>query len=256
AAQLHLRARQHDGLAAELPHADIERHPGAGRRPLEDHRKRLAFERLLRLLVRLQPRLEGGARSQHAAQVGQRERADIEEMPRLLAHCPATRFNSPADSATQARSSIAMDSSISASLTINGGRKRTTLSPAPTVSSFCPRNAVTRSAAGTTALTPISRPSPRTSEMMSPWRSMTEASFCLSKSDIFLTRSKKPGLSMTSSTAFAAAIARGLPPKVEPCEPGVIPAAASAVARQAPIGKPPPSALASGMTSGVTPSRL
>ena len=61
---------------------------------------------------------------------------------------------------------------------------------------------------------------------------------------------------MTSSTALAAAIASGLPPKVEPCEPGVMPAAASAVARHAPIGKPPPSALASDITSGVTPRRL
>ena len=61
---------------------------------------------------------------------------------------------------------------------------------------------------------------------------------------------------MTSSTALAAATASGLPPKVEPCEPGVMPAAASAVARQAPIGKPPPSALASDIMSGVTPRRL
>ena len=56
-------------------------------------------------------------------------------------------------------------------------------------------------------------------------------SFCLSSSDIFCTCSKKPGFSMTSSTALAAAIASGLPPKVEPCEPGVMPDAASAVAR-------------------------
>ena len=72
----------------------------------------------------------------------------------------------------------------------------------------------------------------------------------MSSSDIFCTWSKKPGFSMTSSTALAAAIASGLPPKVEPCEPGVMPEAASAVARHAPIGKPPPSALASDITSG------
>ena len=78
----------------------------------------------------------------------------------------------------------------------------------------------------------------------------------MSSSDIFCACSKKPGSSMTSSTALAAATASGLPPKVEPCEPGVMPDAASAVARQAPIGKPPPSAFASDMTSGVTPRRL
>jgi hypothetical protein len=55
---------------------------------------------------------------------------------------------------------------------------------------------------------------------------------------------------------LAAAIASGLPPKVEPCEPGVMPLAASAVASTAPIGKPPPSAFASDITSGVTPTRL
>ena len=48
---------------------------------------------------------------------------------------------------------------------------------------------------------------------------------------------RSPGLSMTSSTALAAATASGLPPKVEPCDPGVMPAAASAVARQAPDRK-------------------
>ena len=36
------------------------------------------------------------------------------------------------------------------------------------------------------------------------------------------------------------AVASGLPPKVEPCVPAVMPLAASAVARHAPIGNPPP----------------
>ncbi len=58
---------------------------------------------------------------------------------------------------------------------------------------------------------------------------------------------------MTSSTALPAAIASGLPPKVEPCVPAVMPLPASAVDRQAPTGNPPPSALASDMMSGVTP---
>ena len=81
------------------------------------------------------------------------------------------------------------------------------------------------------------------------------ASFCLSSSEIRLTRSKKPSASMTSSTALPAAIASGLPPKVEPWVPAVMPLAASAVASTAPIGNPPPSALASAMMSGVTPVR-
>ena len=59
------------------------------------------------------------------------------------------------------------------------------------------------------------------------------------------------GASITSSTALPTAIASGLPPKVEPCVPAVMPLAASAVARQAPTGKPPPSAFATVMMSGV-----
>src|ERR1700722_11345635 len=255
AAKLHFRARQHDRFTAELAHADVERHPRAGRGFLEDHRQRLALERLLRLLMCLQLRLQGDAQGEHVAQLPGRQLVEIEKMAQRLAHCPAARFNPPPESAAQARSRRTTDSSISASVTISGGRKRTTFSPAPTVSSFSLRSAATRSADGTTALRPINSPSPRTSATTLAWRSTTEASFCLSSSDIFCTCSKKPGFSMTSSTALAAATASGLPPKVEPCEPGVMPDAASAVARHAPIGKPPPSALASGITSGVTPRR-
>lgn len=49
-------------------------------------------------------------------------------------------------------------------------------------------------------------------------------------------------------------MARGLPPKVEPWAPTVMPLAASAVDRQAPMGKPPPRALATAMMSGVMPA--
>jgi hypothetical protein len=49
-------------------------------------------------------------------------------------------------------------------------------------------------------------------------------------------------------------MASGLPPKVEPWTPTVMPLAASAVARQAPMGKPPPRALAMAMMSGVMPA--
>src|SRR5882757_2148460 len=255
AAELHFGARQHDRFPAELAHADVERHPGSGRGLFENHRQRLALERLVRLLVCLQLRLHGDAGDQHVAQLFGRKLTEIEKMAQSLAHCPAARFSCLPESVTQARSRRATDSSISVSVTINGGSNRTTFSPAPTVSSFSSRSAVTRSPDGTTAFRPINRPSPRTSASTPGWRSTTEASFCLSSSDIFCACSKNPGASMTSSTALAAATASGLPPKVEPCEPGVMPEAASAVARQAPIGKPPPSAFANGITSGVTPSR-
>ena len=47
----------------------------------------------------------------------------IEEMTDGLAHHPAAFFNWPPDSATQARSSICTDCSISASVTISGAQE-------------------------------------------------------------------------------------------------------------------------------------
>lgn len=54
----------------------------------------------------------------------------------------------------------------------------------------------------------------------------------------------------TRSTASAAAVHTGLPPKVLPWVPGVISSAAGPAARQAPMGSPPPSPLASVTMSG------
>ena len=49
AAELHLLAGEHDGVAAELAHRDVERDARARRRLVEDHRQRLAGERLARV---------------------------------------------------------------------------------------------------------------------------------------------------------------------------------------------------------------
>ena len=54
-------------------------------------------------------------------------------------------------------------SAISSSLTISGGSSRTTLSPAATVIIFSARSSSTSSPLGTTARSPTSSPSPRTS---------------------------------------------------------------------------------------------
>ena len=72
-----------------------------------------------------------------------------------------------------------------------------------------------------------------------------------SSSALRATSSRKPSASTTSSTALPTAMASGLPPKVVPWTPAVMPTAASSVARQAPIGKPPPMPLAIAMMSGV-----
>ena len=59
--------------------------------------------------------------------------------------------------------------------------------------------------------------------------------------------SERPGKSssiITSSAAIEAAQAKGLPPKVEPCEPGVKTSSTSLSANTTEIGKtPPPNAL-------------
>ena len=58
-----------------------------------------------------------------------------------------------------------------------------------------------------------------------------------------------------SMTAFgdSTAMASGLPPKVDPCVPGVIAAPTPLLAITAPIGKPPASPLASATISGLIP---
>src|SRR6185295_11472752 len=66
--------------------------------------ERLAFQRLLALLMRLQLRLHGEAGIHDVAQFPDRHFADVEEMSWRLAHHPAAFFFSVADSATQARS--------------------------------------------------------------------------------------------------------------------------------------------------------
>ncbi len=58
---------------------------------------------------------------------------------------------------------------------------------------------------------------------------------------------------MASMTAMATAQAKGLPPKVVPCMPGVMARAASSVQSMAPMGMPPASGLASVVTSGWMP---
>src|SRR5664280_3035373 len=260
APELHFLRGEQDRFAAELAHGDVERHACARRRLVEDHRQRLAGQRRADDTAR--PRgLHGAAVVDHPGQHRLRNVDEIEEMPHAvsghdaafcLAAWSACRGCARASRA-QARSMRANASAISFSPIISGGSSRTTLSPAATVISFSLRNSSTISDAGGTMRRPISRPSPRTSAITEAWRSFSSASRCLSTSEFFRTRSRKPFAVITSSAALPAAIASGLPPKVEPWVPAVMPLDASAVARQAPIGIPPPSAFASVMISGVTP---
>ncbi len=63
-------------------------------------------------------------------------------MPQRLAHARPPASTDRRKARRRRDRAVCTASSISASVTINGGRKRTTLSPAPTVSRFCPRSAV------------------------------------------------------------------------------------------------------------------
>ena len=68
----------------------------------------------------------------------------------------------------------------------------------------------------------------------------------------FFTLFKNFLLEIISITVFPTAIAKGLPPKVDPCVPGVIPEATFLFIKTAPIGNPPPMPFAIGTISGFT----
>ena len=156
--------------------------------------------------------------------------------------------------AVQARSIRAMASATSASLTISGGTRRTTLSPAPTVSSFSARNASTGRRSGPSHLQP------------------DQQSFAAHLGDHRRMPVLDLGEPLLEQERDACARARGSPASAPRRAPRCPPPSRADCRRRssracrascpwpprrwpstAPIGKPPPSPLASAMTSGVTP---
>jgi hypothetical protein len=71
--------------------------------------------------------------------------------------------------------------------------------------------------------------------------------------EIFFTLFKNFLFEIISITELPTAIASGLPPKVDPCVPDIIPEATFLFIKTAPIGNPPPIPLAIGTMSGFTP---
>ena len=69
--------------------------------------------------------------------------------------------------------------------------------------------------------------------------------------EFILTFERKPFLKISFITALPTAIARGFPPKVDPCVPGTIAAETFLVIKTAPIGNPPPIPFAIGTMSGL-----
>src|SRR5215470_277226 len=280
ATELHLLASQHRGLATELAHRHVERNPRASRRLVEDHCQHLAGNFLVGLAAPAP--FHGATVLDDGAKVTRPNIDQIEKMARLGVHestlaafpptlpSPASGggFRRGAGERTEgafsrcarsmraaARSIRSNASAISGSSMISGGSSRTTLSPAATASNFSARIASTNSPLGHAATSPSNRPSPRTSETTPGCRSLISASRWRNRIALRRTLSRNPGAKTTSSTALPAAIANGLAPKVEPWVPAVIPLPASAVARQAPSGNPPPIDLAMPITSGATPQR-
>src|SRR5438270_724509 len=84
AAKLAIGGADHDRVAAELAHRDLEGDAGAGRRFLEDHRQHLAFERPVVPAV-----LIGDTEVDDAMQIAGFVLVDVEEMARRAGFRPA-----------------------------------------------------------------------------------------------------------------------------------------------------------------------
>ena len=146
-------------------------------------------------------------------------------------------------------------SSTSCSPMISGGSRRTTLSPAGIDSSpLSSKLADQRRLANDALQAQHQADAAHLGERRRESARRAAASRRRSVSPISRTCARKASSETMSSTALPTAIASGLPPKVEPWLPGANAAATAAVARQAPIGKPPPRPLAIAITSGVTPT--
>src|SRR4051812_3270047 len=105
-------------MAPQLPGGDLERDPGAGRWPVEDHGECLACHRLVPATT-----LERLRSLQHAAQLDALDLAEVEEVP---GHAALSRH---------APSMMAQPSRISDSVMVRGGMTRATFSAAGMVTS-------------------------------------------------------------------------------------------------------------------------
>src|SRR4028119_1108916 len=137
-------------------------------------------------------------------------------------------------------------------VTVSGGANRRVAPPTRFTSKPSSRQCskTDRASSGSLRSNPTSNPSPRTSAPGT--RSASTSSAFFSTLPLNRTSSRNSSSSTTPSTALTAAIASGLPPKVEPWLPG--PSAANgSLASTAPTGNPPPRPFALARTSGTTP---
>jgi hypothetical protein len=86
-------AGQHDGLAAELAHGDVERHARARRGLVEHHREHLAGQGLfVRRLAFATPCLQRRAGVEDAPEFGAGEILEIEKVASRTPHSAAPRW--------------------------------------------------------------------------------------------------------------------------------------------------------------------
>ncbi len=130
-AELHLAAREHQRLAAHLPDADIEAHPGPGRGFLEDQGDHAAGQRLVRIRGAARGaaarRLHLAGPIEDRAQIIRGNDTEVEEV-----------LHDPAFSAAAAVSSRRSPSSASSSVSVRGGSSRSTFSAPGTVRTLTP----------------------------------------------------------------------------------------------------------------------
>mmetsp|Transcript_4167 Transcript_4167/g.11800 ORF Transcript_4167/g.11800 Transcript_4167/m.11800 type:complete len:280 (+) Transcript_4167:725-1564(+) len=154
-------------------------------------------------------------------------------------------------------SNVATASSTSFSETMSGGTKRTTFGPAGTRrrprAAAAPHTSAAVAGKLSESTTPRMRPQPRTCVTASAVSLATRSSPARSCAPLAFTLSRMFARSISASTALPAAVARKLPPYVVACSPGMK-TLASSLQSMAPMGTPPPRALAQLSTSGCTPS--
>src|SRR6266702_1492473 len=247
APELRVLRREHDAMCAELVRAHLERDAGARGGLLEDEPERHPGERTRAALAEQLPLRAALDELEQllAREVGQPEEVAL----RAGGAGHVWAFWGAAASAAAKRATA---SSASAAVRVRAGATRMTSSPMGFTRS--PRSRASRAtslAATPSSTTPSSIPRPRTRVTRPVLASAARPS--RSRSATGSDRSSTPSAS-SRTTASATAHASGLPPKVVPWLPGVRCRPTSSVARSAPMGKPPPSALADDMRSGATPS--
>src|SRR5882672_2014084 len=257
AAELRIAGAEEDRRSAELVHAGLERQPRARALLLENHHQRAIEKRVVRL-VGLELLLDPARAPEQVFELVPPEVLELQKV--LRGRHESVRQWATAASALLAVRKVLMrlltpsiSNCTSASFMFRGGSRRTTVSAVTLISRPASRPRSTRSPQGRSSSIPIIRPLPRISLMPA-----TPASLAPMPSRVMLpslpARVARPSSSMTASVASAATQARGLPPKVEPCLPGVKASATAPLARHAPIGNPFASPLASVTTSGLMPA--